>query len=338
MLKRRKRNVRSRWKTVFLLVLTSLFVVMIGPLVWRMQLLKQAKSAYDIQKVQEELVWIEKNASWLEKLKIIRDTKLWLALNVGSKDIDELELSTAQDEKHQFWLCLFYMQEGKLTDAQNVLGRMSESSLKVLGNGLISISKGDAQETIRLLTLAEKDWKSLTIDEQTIRHLALAQAAMIEGDKRTTQNEMQAAQDLNPNNPAYLSMAFDVALKEQQWEKAIELRKLIDAQTWRPANALYETKKALIAIYEGNTHDLSQSLAALEELPQGDACLNYVNGIKVLEEGDLDEGKNLLERALKSGLEGEIKTDAQRALDQIKERQKADQSLRAVVAQTSEQW
>lgn len=230
------------------------------------------------------------------------------------------------------------MQEGKLTDAQNVLGRMSESSLKVLGNGLISISKGDAQETIRILTLAEKEWKSLTIDEQTIRHLALAQAAMIEGDKRTTQNEMQAAQDLNPNNPAYLSMAFDVALKEQQWEKAIELRKLIDAQTWRPANALYETKKALIAIYEGNTHDLSQSLAALEELPQGDACLNYVNGIKVLEEGDLDEGKNLLERALKSGLEGEIKTDAQRALDQIKERQKADQSLRAVVAQTSERW
>lgn len=90
MLKRHKRNARSRWKTVFLLMLALLFVVMVGPLVWRMQLLKQAKSAYDIQKVQEELVWIEKNASWLEKLKIIRDTKLWLALNVGSKDIDEL--------------------------------------------------------------------------------------------------------------------------------------------------------------------------------------------------------------------------------------------------------
>jgi len=338
LLRLRNRGLRSRWKTVLLLLMAILLILTVGPFVWRMQQLKHAKSVYDVQKVQEELLWIEKNASLIKNLEIIRDTKLWLALNVGSKDVDEFELATYQDEKHQFWLYLYYLREGKLSNAQDVLNKMSESSLKSLGNGLMSISKGDAQQSRRLLTETNEDWKALSIDEQTLRHLTIAQAAMIEGDFQTTKTELKAAQNLNTKNPACLSLAFDVAIEEEQWAKAIELSQLIDAQTWRPGNTLYETKKAILAIHEGNIIGLSNNLAALKELPQGEACITYVNGIRVLEEGELEDGKSLLERAIEDGLVGELNVDAQKAINQINERLKADQSLRAIVAETNERW
>ena len=151
-----------------------------------------------------------------------------------------------------------------------------------------------------------------------------------------TRAELQTAQQLTPNNPACLSLAFNVAIAEEQWAKAIELSQLIDAQTWRPANLLYETQKAILAIHEGNSLRLSQSLSAIKELRQGEACIKYVNGIKALVEGDSELGKSLLEQALKEGLEGELFNDARQTLNQIIERQKADKSLRNVVANMNE--
>lgn len=337
MIRQQKRGLGSRWKKVSLLLLAILFMVM-GPFVWHIQQLKQAKSIYDVDKVQEELVWIEKKASILKKLAIIKDTKLWLALNTGSQNIDEVELTADQDVDHKFWLYLYYLQDAKQSNAQDVLNKISESSLQSLGKGLMSISEGHVQEAKRILTDTEIDWQSLSVDEQATRHLALAQVGMIGGDYQTARTELQAAQKLAPNNPACLSIAFDLALGEEQWANAIELCQLIDAQTWRQANTLYETKKALLAIHEGNIASLNESLDSLKKLSQGDACIKYVNGIKALNEGDLGEGKNLLGQALKDGLEGEIISDAQSTLDQINERQKADQKLRAVVAKTNEQW
>lgn len=337
MLRQQKRGLGSRWKKVSLLLLAIFFMVM-GPFVWRIQQLKQAKSVYDVDKVQEELVWIEKKASFLKPLAIIKDTKLWLALNTGSQDIDEFELTADQDVDHKFWLYLYYLQDAKQSKAQDVLNKISVNTLQSLGKGLMSISEGDVEDAKRILTDTEIDWKSLSVDEQATRHLALTQVAMIGGDYQTARTELQAAQDLGPNNPACLSIAFDLALGEEQWAKAIELSQLIDAQTWRPGNPLYETKKALLAIHEGSVSGLNESLDSLKKLPQGDACIKYVNGIKALNEGDLGEGKNLLEQALKDGLEGELSSDAQSTLNQIIERQKADQKLRAVVAETNEHW
>lgn len=331
MLKRRKRGLRSRRKLLFLL-LAIVLVFTVGPFVWRIEQLRHAKSVYDVQKVQMELLWLEKNAGLLNNLEIIRDTKLWLELNVGSKDL-ESKLASYRDEKHQFWLYVLYLQKGKIMNAQNILEEMDENSLKLLGKGLMSIAKGDAQQSRRLLTETEMDWKTLSIQEQATRYLTLAQAAMIMGDLQSTQTELKAAQQIDPNNPACLSVAFDVAIEEEQWTKALEFSQLIDAQTWRPRNILYETKKAILAIHEDNILGLSDSLASLKELPQGDVCINYVNGTHALEQGQLEEGKDLLEQALKNGLEGELKADAQKALTQVSDRLKADRNLRAVVAE-----
>jgi hypothetical protein len=54
-------------------------------------------------------------------------------------------------------------------------------------------------------------------------------------------------------------------------------------------------------------------------------------GIQSLSQGNLQRGQTDLESAVKSGLNGGLKVDAQKALEQILEREKADNSLKTVV-------
>lgn len=334
MLKRRK---HSRWKrrhTTFLLLLLIVLMVTSSPFIWRLNRLRLAESAYDVQRVQVELQWWEEKGSVFNKLAMIRDASLWLELNVGGENIDS-KLAIYQDEKHQFWLFLLYLQHGKMTDAQIVLNQLAKTSLSQLGQGLLSMAKENVEESSLLLAEAKGDWKALPRQAQVIRRLTLAQIALIRGDHQVSQTELEAAMRLEPNNPACLSVAFDIAIAEGQWEKAHELSLTIATQTWRPKNALFETKRAVLAIRENNQQELSESLSSLKELPKADACLMYVNGIHALSKGQLQEGKSFLERALKSGLEGGLKADAQKAFDQVTARQNADQTLRSVVNKNS---
>ena len=317
---------------IFFLLLAIVFIFTAGPFVWRVEQIIHAKSVYDVQMVKEELLWLEKNAGFINNLEIIKDTKLWLELNVGGKDL-ESKLATYKDNKHQFWLYLLNLQEGNDITAQNILDKLNESSLKLLGKGLMLLAKGDAQQARLLLT--NLNWEKLSNEEKTLGHLSLAKAAMNLGDYQYAQTELKAAQQINRHNPACLSIAFDLAIEEEQWTKAAELSQSIDAQSWRSRNTIYETKKAILAIIEGNEPRLSDSLATLEELPEGEVYIQYVNGIQALEQGQLEEGKYLLTGALKKGLNGELKVDAQKALDQVIDRQRADVNLRAIVAETS---
>lgn len=57
-------------------------------------------------------------------------------------------------------------------------------------------------------------------------------------------------------------------------------------------------------IHENNMQELSDSLSALKELPRGDACINYVNGVHALSKGQL-----------------------QKSLEQVTARQNADRIL-----------
>lgn len=335
MLKRRKRGLRIRRQTTFLLFLLIIIMLTVGPFLWHIERLRQAKSVYNIQEVKVELQWMERHGGLLNNLGLLRDTKLWLELIVGSKDL-ESKLAAYQDEEHRFWFLSVNLREGKITEAQNILDLLGHSELGQLGQGLMSLAKGDVQESRRLLAETEMDWEKLPLQEQTLRHLTLAQVAIIVGDHPSALAELEAAQRLEPNNPACLSVAFDTAIAERQWTKAFELSCSIDAQTWRPKNTLFETKKAVLAIHENNVQGLSDSLAALKELPQGVFCINYVNSIEALNKGQLQEGKILLERALESGLDGGLKSDAQKALEQVTERQNADRILRSVVDENVE--
>ena len=323
-------RLRRRRQTTFLVLFSILLMLIATPFVWHMERLRQATSAYDIENVKEQLEWWEVHGGLLNKLGFIKDTELWLDLTTGSEKL-ESNLLMYQDDKHRFWLMLLNLREGKMTEAQNVLGLLGNSPLGQLGQGLMSLLKGDAEESRRLLTRIDVEWGDLPRHEQALRHLTLAQAAMIMGDSQSTQNEFEAAQRLEPNNPACLAVAFDMAIEKEQWLKAQEISRLIVAQTWRPKNLLFETKRAVLAIRENNTQQLTDSLSVLEKLPQGEASISYLKGIDSLTKGELPEGKNLLERALKNGLDGQLKADAQQALKQVTERQKADQALRSIV-------
>ena len=335
MQKRRKHNLKKRRQFTYLLCLLIIFMIIVGPWVWHIEQLGEAKNAYNIQKVNEELRWLEGHGGLLNKFSLITDAKLWLELNVGSQDL-ESKLTKYQDDQHRFWLFLLHLQDGKMTEAQSVIGPMSGTTLGQLGQALMSLAQGDAEGSRRLLTDSEFDWMKLPRQEQTLRHLTLAQAAMISGDHQSTKVELEAARGLESNNPACLSMAFDIAIEEGQWAKALELSQSIGAQTWRPKTTLFETKKAVFAIHENNLQVLSDSLASLKELLGGEACINYVNGIRTINKGQLQEGKNLLEHALNSGLDGGLKADAQKAVEQITERQKADKALRSIAEGNAE--
>lgn len=178
---------------------------------------------------------------------------------------------------------------------------------------------------------SQHDWDTMPKHAQVLRHLTLAKAAMISSDQELTQTELDAAQQLEPNNPACLLMAFDKAIGEGRWAKAQELSRIIATQTWHSKNTLFETKRAALAIHENNVQELSDILHALEDLPQGDACIDYVNGLYALSQGQLQEGKALLERALNRGLEGSLKADAQKTLNQVTARQNTDRILSSIV-------
>lgn len=329
MFKRRKRSFWRRRHTTFLLLFLLILTVLASPFIWRLDRIRQAEGVYDVQRVQEELQWWEAHGGLLNRLGMIKDASLWSELNVGGENL-ESKLAMYQDEKHQFWLFLLNLQKGKMTEAQTVLNGLDKTPLGQLGQGLVAMAKGDVEESSQLLAEAELDWKTIPKQAQVLRHLALAQAGLIMGDHQVSQSELEAAQRLEPNNPACLSMAFDLAVEEEQWAKAQELSQIISTQTWYPKNALFETKKAVLAIQLNDTQELSNSLATLKELPQGDACINYVKGVHALSKGQLQEGQSLLERALKSGLEGGLKADAQKSLDQVTLRQKVDQKLRSM--------
>lgn len=329
----RKSGQRRRRQFTFLFLVAIILLLIIGPFAWRMERLIQAENAYDVPKVKAELEWLEMHGGFLNKLGLIKDATLWLELNIGSTDL-EPKLASYHDEKHQFWLLLLDLQAGKTTEAQNVIGELGNTSAGELGRGLLSLVKGNAEEARRLLAKTNVGWETLSRHEQTLRHLTLAQASIILGDHPSAQSELQAAQGLEPQNPACLSLEMDIAIEEGQWTKALELNNTIDAQTWRPKTTLYETKRAVLAIHEENLQKLTDTLSTLKELPNGEVTIEYINGIQALHKGQLQEGKDLLERALKSGLDARLEADAQKALGQVSARQKADRALQAVAGKT----
>jgi hypothetical protein len=329
--KRRHRSQKRRRRITLLLLLIIIGLLSSGPFIWHVARLKQAENTYDMTSVKDELQWLNVHGGVINKLGLINDSTLWFDLNVGNTDLAP-KLALYHDKKHLFWLFLLNLQTGKLSEAQKVIQTLGDTPVSQLGQGLVSLANGDGEESRRLLTKTGVAWDALSHHEQTLRHLALAQVGLILGDQASTLSELQEAQRLEPQNPACLSLALNAAIEEGEWSKVQEISNTIDLQTWRPKATLTEARKALLAIHEKNSQKLADSLSALKDLPHGEATILYVNGIQALNKGQLQEGKNLLESSLNNGLDSVLEIDAQKALQQVAERQKADEALQTVVA------
>lgn len=328
MRKLHKRTVKKR-RVILSSILLLLMVLSLGPFLWSIMRLKNAENHYNVSEVKtilesyDEQGWISNNIGW------IKDARLWLGMNLGDQDLTS-KLTQYQDDRHRFWLFLLDVQKGDISAAQIILDSLNSSSQHQLGLGIMSLASGNSEESKRLLTDPETEWNKLSSHDQALRYLTLAQVAMAVGDQTTAHSELTAAEKIEPNNPACQSLNFDLAIIDGQRAKALELSKVIDGQTWRPKNKLYETKMAVLAIGDNDEQRLANSLLTLKELPQGNLYIDYVKGILAIKKGQLQEGKTLLEGAIKNGLDGGIKTDAQLALDQIKERLDAEQTLQSV--------
>lgn len=334
MFKKRKRGLkrglkRRRQITVFFFLLIVLMIAM-GPFLWHIQRLRQAENDYEMSEVEHQLQWFKTYGGVLNRLKLLDDANLWLKLNLGQQDLAH-DLVSPRDDQQRFWLFLINLRDGNRTEASKQLASLDTTPYGSLGQGLMALTKGDLEEARQRLAQDEATWKSLPRQAQALRSLILTQVAMNMGDAQSTQKELETARQLDPKNPAYLSMAFTVAIWQGEWSNAIELSQTIDKQTWRSPDPLYETQKTILAIHENNETMLSASRAVLKTFPQAEALQSYVSGIDALYHGQIQEGKRDLERAVKGGLEGKIKSDAQAAIAQITERQNADSKLQPVM-------
>jgi hypothetical protein len=291
-----------------------------------------AQKDFQFEEVKNQLIWLDGHGGIINKFSKVNDAKLWLALNTNA-DSEKLEENLAKfdDEKHRFWLILLKLQHGNVNDAQKLVNTYGESPLGKLGQGLLSFSKGDLEGVLWQLEDSRVAWTTLSRSKLTLRHLILAKTAMKSDDYTKAQLELMEAQQLEPSNPVCIMTAFDIAAGSGQWTKAEELGHLIGEQSWSSKNGLFETKLALLAIHENDLTTLSESLDTLKELPNGVVNANYLMGIQSLSQGNLQRGQTDLESAVKSGLNGGLKVDAQKALEQILEREKADNTLKTVV-------
>jgi hypothetical protein len=296
---------------------------------WKIGRLKQAQDKYDISGVQSELKSLETYGWLLDRFEFMQDTKLWLALNLNSPSLTS-ELSAYQDDKHRFWLILYDLQLGNIPEAETVLTKISESTRAELAHGLLELANGNPEDSKKRLTETTVDWKSLLRQEQLLRYLGLAHADLEMNDLSSAHSELTAAKILSPSNPAVLATEFELAMKEMQWAKALGLGRTIRTQTWRTKSPLFETQMGLAALHESNQEELEKSLLALKEVANGEAAINYLNGIHAIMNQQTQEGKNLLESALKGGLDGSLKKDALITLDQINARQNVDQRLKSL--------
>ena len=235
------------------------------------------------------------------------------------------------DDKHFFWLFILKIQQNQFEEAQQTLTKIKDSSQLLLAQGLFALATNDPQKTLQLWENKTSMLKDLTRSNQTLLHLAMAQAEIVTGNQQDqAQIELQRAQSLEPKNPACLMVAFEIALKSRDWDQAVLISKLIDEQmSIKDLNFL--TQKAILALQSQDVSMLETSLAELKNMPKGLNYVNYTLGIQALSRGDLDQGKSFLSNAIQNGLDGIVLLDAQQALAQTEMRLNAKKSLRPII-------
>lgn len=326
---------KRRGRTLALLVIV-LFVTGVSPFVWHLGKLSRALDEYNFGQTERELAWLQKYGGWLNSLEIVRDAEVWQQLNAGHYDPVKKVLSQSADDKHRLWLMQLELDEGNYEEAEKSLSGVSGEARRALGQGLLELAEGYPGQAQAALERTDVAWQTLTKGEQSLRYLGMAKIGLLTGDDNRVKSGLARAEELTPQNPAYLSVAFDYALAQGEWAKAVELSDQLDQEGSMSDNISYLTKKALLAIEVSDGEKWTESLAQLESLEGAGAYLAYVSAIEALSKGELTAGKQGMERALREGLSGPFARDAQIAWEQTEKRLKAEQGLKPILSGTGE--
>lgn len=313
-------------------IIASLVTILVGlsPVFYHLGSLRIAQQEYNFMLVQQELGWFQ-DKSGLNSLPMVRDARWWLELNTGRYSESLQPLQEAQDDRYLFWRFELSLKEGQ--PEPEILKLIQDPVLAQLANGMLALANQDALTAWSLLSAPDTEWSSLPEGQESLRHLLLAQAALMLDNREEAQVQLERFSEMSPDNPAYATVAFNQALQSGQWELATELMKQIDTAGWRRTDPEYLTQKALLALNTDAQELWEQTLIELEDL-NTPGYLEYVLGIEAYVNGDAAAAAQHLEQALNLEIAGMVKSDAEQALVQARARLEAQPSLDKVMSGT----
>jgi tetratricopeptide (TPR) repeat protein len=321
--RKRKRKQKRKVKRILFLVPIALLILLAQPTYHLFQI-RSAQDRFDMSKIAYETTWVKENAPWLDKVPLVEDSFLWLALNQGEpiRDQDLLEHS---DDKHRFWLLQLKLQQEQFKEANQILPMISSPSTQLLGQGLIEMTQGDYDAALEKLN-GIPDTK-LSKEEKVLKSLAVSRCFLGKEDEMGAKKEWEKAKALAPDHPLVIEEEFDLALMDADWKEAERLSVQMEQWSGNNYNLNFQTKKALLYLALGQTSQWDKAIETLSQSSKSESYQRYLLGIKKYQEGEWKASQAMLEEALTGELSSAIRNDANQALKQVNERLDADKAL-----------
>ena len=328
---RRGSRLKLRLGAGLMFIVIIITFITLSSLVIHISKLNTAKNNFDIPTVKQELDWFKKKASWMRYFPLIRDGEFWLKLNLGQTDSLEPELSRFQDDKHLFWLLQLKLQKNDIEGAKADLKKIKSTALTHLAEALLAVAQSKYEKAQEIINKMDAQSQKLSLNDQVLKDLTLSRTEMILGNQTAAKQALERAGKIAPNHPAVLRVNFDMALWSGDWKNAWEISRRLETLSWWSPDTLFLVQKGILALHIGENSAFEEVLEMLNELPGGSGYRSYLLGIRYLSRGDLVQGKAYLEIALKGGIVGQVKFDAEQALNQVQKRQSAQPALNIVL-------
>lgn len=325
MRRKKKRKIRfgNRFKIILFLATLALVFLLAQP-VWHVFQIRFAKDSFDMTKMADEMIWVEKKAPWLERIPLVEDSALWLSLNQGETVTDE-DLLEHKDDKHRFWLLQLKLKNGQLSEATQILSTISSATTRSLAQGLIDMVQGEYESALNNLNAASE--LKMTKDEKVLKRLAVSRCLLAQGDEQEAESQWKKAEELAPAHPLVIEEEFDLALVKAEWSKAEDL--LLQMEQWpgNDDNLDLQTKKGLLYLTLGQSAQWEDVLEKLSQSSKGKSYRTYLLGMQKYQKGEWKAAQALLEEAVKGELSPAVFKDASQALIQLNERLAAEKAL-----------
>ncbi len=309
-----------------ILLLTISFL----PLLIHISKLSQAQQKFDYKAVGVELEWIKSHYPWTYSLPKIADIDLWLKLNQGEGLNIKDKLSKFKDDKHLFWYFQLELSQGNIDSAGNTLERISDRKLRILGQALLEMARGNIAQAKLLLESTQIEWDSLNPHLKVLRFTTLAHIDLILEDYENAQVNINNASSLESENPIVIGSAYYLAVMTKNWREVERLSTMIQPEKL-DRDLIFLISMGLVAIQKQDSLLLEKTIQNLKSLDNGLAYVSYLQGIKLLSADNLKDGIEKLDTAIQLGLDGMIKKDAEIAKLQAEKRLQAENALRPII-------
>jgi hypothetical protein len=327
-----KRRLKKRRAGIYLVILILLLAG--GPYLLHMGLLQAAFRQNDVMKLAAECDWLQAHGGHWERLGLIQDAELVLALNQGRLAEAEGRLSGKEDDTHRFWLVLLRLRQDDLSSASQTAAQISAPVLRQLADGLLELARGEDQSAFNeILAIPDQD---LSKSQRTVKYVSLSRLAMAAADLTAAAAYAELAQNNQPRNPVQLWLGFDVALAQGRWQDAWQLSLAMEEQTWRPLSREDLAKKALLLLCLEREGELAPILRELAAVDGGEGLYAYVTAVQALRGGDWQAAQSGLAAAANAQNDAELDSQIRALGDFVASRIEAEQRLQRLMAGTGE--